>query len=166
MATVKPALPTLRPPAMVAPAKPKPPKAPSKLNLPTDIPAPDPFEGKDYSDDLEQASAEQLSDLSAGFRDRLKAEQVRRASTTAADYFVCLVFQTGDQVTAFLKATRDKGAAAFAGELFIDGLELAAALNIDIPEAPALPSGRKVPTNISAKIDPKLAALVKPMSKR
>lgn len=70
-----------------------------------------------------------------------------KTATDGANYVV-LAFDSRDQVDAFLAGTgMNQG-----GDLFIDGRAMADRLNIKIPEA-----SRKF--NISAKVDPKLAAL-------
>lgn len=126
------------------PAKP----ARIKARLPIDIEAPDPLGHLESTSDIEADSAADIGAIAAGFRERAKQEAERFKTATATDYYTCLVFQSGEQLTAFLRAV----GVGSPGDMFIDGLELADRLGVELPKA-------SVPTNISSKIDPKLARL-------
>lgn len=138
-------------------ASPRPPAGPQPLarlgqSLPIDVPAPDPLAGRSFSEDLEAASVEQLDAIQEGFRARAKAEADRFKSQTGTGYYFTIVFQSEEQASAFLA-----GVGLANNERFVDGLELAAALAVDLPRADPL---RGVP-----RIDPKLSRLVRKPSR-
>lgn len=130
-----------------APAGPKPRALKPRPPLPIDEPAPDPFMAVEFSEDPEVASEQQLDALSAGFRERAKAEAERFKSATATDYYCTLVFRSGAQVEAFFAAAGMPN-----NERFVDGCELADRLGFTLPEA-------SVP-KLRDSTDPKLTRLV------
>ena len=75
-------------------------------------------------------TAKELNALQSGFAARAQAENARRELATDSEYWCCLVFQTRAQAEAF--------AARFAGpdEKYLDGLQVAKALSIDLPPDP------------------------------
>ena len=115
-------------PSARGPSVPRLPKGPRAV-LPIDIPAPDPLADLETSGDIEADTDAQLGAIETGFRARMKAEAERFAGATSTDYYCALVFQNGDQLQAFLS----KAGIGKPGARFVDGVELAAALGIDIP---------------------------------
>lgn len=135
---------SIRPVAVAAkPTRIRPPRT-----LPIDDPAPDPLVGVEFSPDIEEASTQQLDAIQSGFRERAKAEAERFKSTTDTGYYVTVVFQSAEQVDAFLA----KAGIETPGR-FIDGLEMADAFGVDLPKA-------TVP-RMAPKIDRKLSRLVR-----
>lgn len=98
----------------------------------------------------EEATTKETSAVLAAFIARSKAEQERFALVTDSEYWVGLCFQTREQKEHFLREAK----LLQAGDKYIDGALLAKRMGITLPPA-------QVPYNVSAKVDPKYAALVK-----
>jgi len=94
---------------------------------------------KSGSGDIELDCAEELTEVQQGFRSRTKAETDRKNHVTDSAFWVCLCFQTRDQVEEFLRASK----LAKPGEKYIDGRKVAAALGVAIPADPVWPSAKK-----------------------
>lgn len=113
------------------------------------IPADDPFvalDGAEFANPEIEAEAE-LSALSEGFRSRMKKEAERLASS-GVDYYFMVVFQTGDQATAFLKAM----SIANGPRLMIDGNDLAARLGIELPPGVDMQNpGKRIDADFAAR---------------
>jgi len=116
-------------------------------------PAPDPIDESLYPGDPEGDAKEELTQVQAGFRERMKEEADRFSHATMTDYYCVVAMETGEQMTALLQALGLKG-----NELFVDGNIITDALGVKVPEAPK----RKVKLK---KIDMKLASLVKKPAK-
>ena len=117
--------------------------------------APDPIGDISYTGNIETDSAAELTTISAGFRQRMANEQARVNDELDSENWFTVVFETRAQKEAFLRAVH----LLEHGDKYLDGRDVAQALGVDLP-----PSGRKFrPT---PKIDPKLAALAKPVAYR
>lgn len=81
-----------------------------------------------------------LDEVQASFRERIKTENSRFQNTTDSEYWFAVCFQTREQKDAFLKAMN----LFLIGDKYLDGLEVAKQLGIDIPKADIkyLPDGK------------------------
>lgn len=81
-----------------------------------------------------------LDEVQASFRERIKTENSRFQNTTDSEYWFAVCFQTREQKDAFLKAMN----LFLIGDKYLDGLEVAKQLGIDIPDANIkyLPDGK------------------------
>lgn len=112
--------------------------------------APDPLKGSKPTGDLEADTNRELGQIEQGFRERMKVEAERFKAATDTNYYFCAVFETAGQCDAFLAATGlDKGLS----DLFIDGRQLAALMDIELPKNDLINFRRKF------KKDPKLRGL-------
>jgi hypothetical protein len=84
---------------------------------------------------LERMAQEEVDEIAQSFRQRMQRENRRLDFVLDSDYWCCLVFQSSEQLLAFLNATGWRRL----GERYIDGLAVARAMNIDLPPAPAWP---------------------------
>ena len=115
--------------------------------------APDPLDGVNPEGNLEESTVEELGAIEKGFRERAAAEKERFLAATETSFYTCLVFDSGAQCDAFLKATGlDKGSS----DLFVDGRVLAKMMGIELP--PAIVDFKR-----DFKVDKKLAALAEPL---
>lgn len=111
----------------------------------------DPIPDLDYPNMTNEAVAvAETSAVLEAFKARAKAEQERFALATDSEYWVAVCFQTREQKEHFLAATK----LLKSGDKYIDGALVAKVLGVELPPA-------QVPYNVSAKVDAKLAALVK-----
>lgn len=111
----------------------------------------DPIPDLDYPNMTNEAVAvAETSAVLEAFKARAKAEQERFALATDSEYWVAVCFQTREQKEFFLAASK----LLKAGDKYIDGALVAKTLGITLPPA-------AVPYNVSAKVDPKYAGLVK-----
>lgn len=124
--------------------------------LPAFDPAPDPIDESKLPGDPEGDCASELDHVHQGFRDRQKAEAERFKNATDTGYYFTVIFETGTQAEAVLKAM---GCAPQAGgDLFVDGRVLAEKLGVDLPKSEMVYKPLPGP-------DKKLTALVrKPVS--
>lgn len=86
----------------------------------------DPLSNVEYTGDPEEDSKRELSAMEAGFIERAKNEEKRRIKATDSEYWVCLCFQSREQVEEFLRnsgwgRTSDK---------YLDGQKVAAKAGI------------------------------------
>lgn len=116
--------------------------------------APDPIDDDGFPGDPEGDVAHELDSVKAGFRDRAKNEADRFKNATDGGYYFVAVFETSEQVTAYLKAIGMSQDQTGAGDLFIDGRAMADRQRIAIPAA-------SVRYNAEPKIDPKLSSLAR-----
>lgn len=81
-----------------------------------------------------------LDEVQASFRERIKTENERFQNTTDSEYWFAMCFQTREQKNAFLRAMN----LFLIGDKYLDGVEVAKQLGIDIPEANIkyLPDGK------------------------
>lgn len=81
-----------------------------------------------------------LDEVQASFRERIKAENSRFQNTTDSEYWFAMCFQSREQKDAFLRAMN----LFLIGDKYLDGIEVAKQLGIDIPEANIkyLPDGK------------------------
>jgi hypothetical protein len=90
-------------------------------SIPTEVPA----------GEIEQATADELSELLGGFKARAKAEQKRFELATDSEYWFAVCFQTREQKDAFLEAVDWYQH----GDKYLDGAFVAKQLNIKLPSA-------------------------------
>lgn len=107
-------------------------------------PPPDMVDFTEPSGDLEKDCLNELNDLQAGFRQRAKQENNRFELATDSEYWFAVCFQTREQKDFFLKEISK--ISNIYGDKYINGEELAAALNIKLPDS-------DVPYNTSCKKD-------------
>ncbi len=93
-------------------------------------PEPDPLAGVNYHQPIEQAAAEELSTLLAGFKARAGREDERFELATDSATWCCIAFQSRQQKEAFLKALNWLPY----GDKYLDGVALAQQSGIDIGE--------------------------------
>lgn len=81
-----------------------------------------------------------LDEVQKSFRERIKMENVRFQNTTDSEYWFAVCFQTREQKEAFLKAMN----LFLIGDKYLDGVEVAKQLGINIPAANInyLPNGK------------------------
>jgi hypothetical protein len=63
----------------------------------------------------------------------LASEQKSTARAMDTGYYVCLVFDAGNQCDAFIKALKARVYLSEPGDMFLDGRQIADAMGIDIP---------------------------------
>lgn len=101
--------------------------------------------GYAYTGNAEKDSAAEMSAVLRGFKERAKAEGLRRKKATESGYWLCLCFQSQEQVDEFLRNSK------WGNTRYLDGQKVAKKLGVEItPETPV--SGR-------VTIDAKLANL-------
>lgn len=111
----------------------------------------DPIPDLDYENMTNEAVAvAETSAVLEAFKARAQREKERFRLATDSEYWVAVCFQTREQKEHFLQVTK----LLKAGDKYIDGALVAKVLGITLPPA-------DVPYNTSAKVDKKLAALVK-----
>lgn len=81
------------------------------------------------SGNIEADCKEELGEVAAGFRARAKAETARRSSATDGDFYCCVVFQSQEQLEAFIRAAR----LGKPYDRFLDGRDLASKMGIELP---------------------------------
>lgn len=81
-----------------------------------------------------------LDEIQKSFRERIKIENDRFKNTTDSEYWFAMCFQTREQKEAFLRAMN----LFLIGDKYLDGVEVAKQLGIDIPDANInyLPDGK------------------------
>lgn len=81
-----------------------------------------------------------LDEVQASFRERIKTENSRFQNTTDSEYWFAMCFQSREQKDAFLRAMN----LFLIGDKYLNGVEVAKQLGIDIPEANIkyLPDGK------------------------
>lgn len=81
-----------------------------------------------------------LDEVQASFRERIKTENNRFQNTTDSEYWFAMCFQSREQKDAFLRAMN----LFLIGDKYLDGVEVAKQLGIDVPEANIkyLPDGK------------------------
>lgn len=81
-----------------------------------------------------------LEEVQKSFRERIKMENERFQNTTDSEYWFAVCFQTREQKEAFLKAMN----LFLIGDKYLDGVEVAKQLGINIPAANInyLPNGK------------------------
>lgn len=97
-----------------------------------------PKKSKPGSGDIATDCAEELGEVEKGFRARAATESKRKEHVTDSEFWVCLCFQTREQVEEFLRASK----LAKPTEKYIDGRKVAKALNIALPADPAWPTAK------------------------
>jgi hypothetical protein len=130
------------------------PSAKTLKPLQTMRPAPDPLAEHEPTGNHEQDSAAELSAVEKAFREGRKREQERMRAIGDSSYYCCLVFDDGDQCSAFIKAL-DLG---IHGDMFLDGRAVAQKLGIVLPESKMLLVAP------AFRIDKRLAKMAKPLN--
>jgi len=97
---------------------------------PVDEAADDPLAGIEYTGDPEADSAHELAAVKSAFQERAECESKRREKATDSEFWICLCFQSRDQVEEFLRnsgwgRTTDK---------YLDGQRVAKKAGITITE--------------------------------
>lgn len=90
----------------------------------------------------ETAEIQSKTEISAtlqGIKDRTKQEQLRRAAATDSEYWAQIVFGSKAQRDAFFAGL---AASHLLEDQWVDGVALAAHLGVELPESPALSSGK------------------------
>lgn len=94
---------------------------------------PDPLAGIVYTGDVEADTKAETGAIKNAFAARAKREADRMRKATDSEYWLCVCFQSREQVEEFLRLSRW----AKAGAKYIDGQKLAKQLSVPItPEAP------------------------------
>lgn len=105
--------------------------APRLKPLRTIFPADDPLADTPFTDNLEEDTKAQLTDIEKGYRQRMKIENERFLAATETAFYFCAVFDSNAQCDTFLQATGlDKGQS----DLFVDGRVLAKIMGIELPD--------------------------------
>ena len=107
------------------PARPK--RIPVRRTRPSD-PTPNPLEKVEYTGNLEEDSARELSALEQGYRDRAANEAKRFIAATDSEYWFCVSFQDREEKERFLKAIGMTGKKA--PDKYITGRQLADYLGV------------------------------------
>jgi len=100
--------------------------------LPSMKPAKDPLKGLKDTGTAEGDTAQELTAMQAGFRERAKQESERFEDATDSGYYTCLVCENRAQLDALLGGLRDLGM-NIPEDMFLDGRDLAKVLNISLP---------------------------------
>lgn len=91
---------------------------------------PDPLAKVEYSGNVEADSAAELGALEEAFRGRKSQEDERFQLATDSEYWVALCFPSRKVKDAFLRAAKT----ARLGDKYVDGLQFARALGIEVRE--------------------------------
>lgn len=96
----------------------------------------------DYEDEatFENDRNFEVSETLAKFKEGVKMEQDKRADNTCEDFYSCIVFNNKRQRAAFFQALKVK-CTETTDIRFINGVTLAAMLNIPLPESTSPPAG-------------------------
>lgn len=90
--------------------------------------APDPLAGVEYSGDLAEDAAAELSAMESAYRERAKAEASRFQEATDSEYWVAVCFKTRADKERFLaRAGLDQ-----LGDKYLNGYQVARALDVDM----------------------------------
>ena len=100
--------------------------SPSKLKR---SPVPDPLAGVEYSDNLSDDSAAELSALEQGYRERAKMEDARFVDATDSEYWFAVCFKTRAEKDTFLK----QFGLLRLGDKYLDGAKVASILQKGTP---------------------------------
>lgn len=110
-------------------------------------PLPDPLASVDYTGDLAEDGARELSALDKAFKENAKDEKRKHQKVIDTEYWVALCFESREQKEAFLQAVN-----LFAqGDKYLDGRLFAKRCNIALPD--------EAPPHRERGIDPKLAEI-------
>ncbi len=97
------------------------------------VPADDPLAALEYTGDLQTDAKAEVEAVVTGFAERAKAENLRRIAATDSEYWVCLCFQSREQVQEFLRAT----AWGSPDAKYLDGCAIAGKLKVPLPPGAA-----------------------------
>lgn len=97
-------------------------KVPAKRSDPT----PDPLAEVEYTGNLEEDSARELTALEEGYRERMRNEQARFVAATDSEYWLCLCFADRAERERFLAAVGENPKTKY-----LLGRDLARTLDID-----------------------------------
>lgn len=93
-------------------------------------PEPDPLAEVDYTGDIAEDSAHELSALEQGFKDRSKRENDRFRLATDSEYWVAVCFKSREDKEQFLR----KAGLFGIGDKYLDGYQVARTLGIELDE--------------------------------
>lgn len=91
-------------------------------------PEPDPLRDVEYTGNLQQDAASEITALEQGYRDRAKAEADRFKRATDSEYWVAVCFDSREEKERFLQ----RAGLADLGDKYLDGREVADRLAIDL----------------------------------
>lgn len=91
-------------------------------------PEPDPLRDVEYTGDLQQDAASEITALEQGYRDRAKAEADRFKRATDSEYWFAVCFDSREAKEQFLH----RAGLADIGDKYLDGREVADRLAIDL----------------------------------
>ena len=91
-------------------------------------PAPDPLADVEYTGDLAEDSARELSAMEVAYRDRAKAEASRFQDATDSEYWVAICFKSRADKERFLASSR----LAPLGDKYLNGYKAARTLGVDM----------------------------------
>jgi hypothetical protein len=129
--------------AIAAPVRKLPPLEPLALA------APDPLDESQYPGDPEGDAKVELTQVQAGFRERMAVEKARFARETTVDHYFIVVCNSGQQAEALMK-----GLGVDPNKVMADGRIIANNMGIAIPPDPA-------PARLTRKVDARLQGLVR-----
>ena len=88
----------------------------------------DPLALVKYTGNAEADNAAEVTALQQAFRDRQKAEEFRRKKATDSEYWICVCFQSREQVEEFL----DKSGWGRDDAKYVDGQKVAESIGISL----------------------------------
>jgi hypothetical protein len=91
-------------------------------------PEPDPLAEVEYTGDLAQDAATEMTALEQGYRNRAKAEANRFKRATDSEYWVAVCFTSREEKDRFL----ERAGVADLGDKYLPGSELAERLGVDL----------------------------------
>lgn len=91
--------------------------------------APDPLADVEYTDDLAEDSARELTAMQSAYRDRAKAEAARFKDATDSEFWFAVCFTSREEKEAFLAAIKVNR--RMMGDKYLDGRKLAQVLGIE-----------------------------------
>lgn len=89
---------------------------------------PDPLKAVEYTGDLQQDAATEISALEQGYRDRAKEEAARFKRATDSEYWFAVCFDSREEKDRFLQ----RAGLADIGDKYLDGREVANRLSVDL----------------------------------
>lgn len=118
-----------------------------------EIPNKTTLDGLKPTDDLQADVDAEISAMDAGFRDRMKAEELRKdAATGSGEYFI-VCFADGSQCAAFMQQLAQHVASVKidSDDLVVDGRDMARWLKFEIPAARAVGKLQKIDPELKAR---------------
>lgn len=90
----------------------------------------DPLKDVEYTDDLAQDCAAEMTALQEGFADRANKERARKRRATDSEFWLAVCFESREEKEAFLKAA--KISKKLMGDKYLDGRKMAQVLGIEM----------------------------------